>query len=164
MEFFCGIDQGITGGITVLDKGSEIIQSWVMPAFRRDDITEVDIKGVSDILCDFLAHTQTYFMLERPLKHAKSSQAHASMGRSYGRLSALLDLSGCRWKPIDPRAWQKALLGKKIPKGETKIRAVAKCLELWPSEDWRASARCKVEHLGKIDSALIAFHLLNTHK
>lgn len=41
-------------------------------------------------------------------------------------------------------------------KGDTKPRALAKALQLWPGETFLASERCRVPHDGMIDAALIA--------
>jgi hypothetical protein len=92
--------------------------------------------------------------VEEPNNSRTPSTAY-SVASSFHSLRALLDLWQLPWHRITPQVWQKAMFGK-VPKGETKSRALLCAKSIWSHRDFLASPRCKVPHDGLIDAALIA--------
>jgi len=96
--------------------------------------------------------------------HANKVATMKSMAMSAGKILAALEYCGLmdRTHLILSHTWQPVMLGK-VARGKTEQAAIAKVAELWPSVDFRRSARCKILDLGFIDAALIAeFGRLNS--
>ena len=148
---YIGIDNGISGGITVLSSQSLIISKMTMPTQKTRKGNEVDVMAVKLFLRNSSPDHFT-FVLEEP-GGSKSARAAASMAGSFGRLHALAVLIGYRFIRITPQAWQSDML--KCKAGDTKAAAKSLCHELWPDEDWLETPRCTTEHDGLHDSALI---------
>jgi len=89
--------------------------------------------------------------------HASSALAKKSMAMSAGKIIAALEYCGLmdRTHLILSHTWQPVMLGK-VARGKTEQAAIAKATELWPSVDFRRTARSKIPDLGFVDAALIA--------
>lgn len=150
---YIGIDNGLSGGIVAVN-GHEIIKSNIMPTRGKASGNEVD----AEILASFFDHfdrAEISAILETPGKFAKGVQAISSMWDSYGAIRAVLECLGIRHHRIPPQRWQKAIIPN-CAKGDTKPAALARARQLWPSENWLATARSTKPHEGMIDAALIA--------
>jgi hypothetical protein len=77
------------------------------------------------------------------------------MAGSFHAIRAVITSMRIPWHRITPQSWQKVMLPK-CKAGDTKPRALALAMALWPQESFLASPRCKVPHDGLIDAALIA--------
>jgi hypothetical protein len=124
-----------------------------MPTTRRKGKREIDVVAVEAWCRSFEGGFE--FAIEEPLKHAQTSQAMRSMGISFGKLLAIAELNEWPLHAVEVRDWQKKMLGKKVPKGKTKERALAVARELAPEESW-IPPRCRVPHDGVVDAFLIA--------
>lgn len=149
---YIGVDNGISGGLCLLSSLGQIIDKTSMPIQKTKKGNEVDIVGVKQFLRN-ASPDSFVFVLEEP-GGSKSARAAASMAGSFGRLHALAVLMGYKFIRTTPQAWQKEML--KCKAGDTKAAAKALCRSLWPKEDWRESERCKIDHDGIQDGALIA--------
>jgi hypothetical protein len=124
-----------------------------MPTLMRGKKREVDILAVREWCSSFA--DPFVFAPEEPLKHAKTSQAMRSMAISYGKLLALALLEDWELRPVEVLDWQRAVLGKKVPKGQSKAAALAVAKALCPEETW-VPAGCRTPHDGIVDAYLIA--------
>tara|TARA_Y100000996_G_scaffold140202_1_gene107038 strand:- start:64 stop:549 length:486 start_codon:yes stop_codon:yes gene_type:complete len=150
-----GIDNGLDGGlVSVAVHDGSVISKMVMPTKQRSGKREVDVIKVYDWIVDH--NTPFTLAIEEPLRHARSSQAVRSMALSFGKILGMAESRGWDVECVEVRNWQKALLGKFIPKGQTKSRALEVADELVPGECWRKSSRAKKPHDGLIDAFLIA--------
>ena len=149
-----GIDNGVSGGVTILSDYGDHIRSFTMPIQRARKGNEIDVVELWDSIMNTGEQPDRFtFAVEEP-GGSKSSKAATSMAGSFHAIRAMLELKGCRWHRVTPQEWQKAM----IPgaKGDTKPRALAKARQLWPNEKWLATDRCRTPHDGMIDAALIA--------
>lgn len=152
---YIGIDNGLNGGMVALSNHPGTpISMRVMPTIGKDNGNEVDAAKVWDFLNEFDRDSITV-ILETPGKHSPGVMALCSMWDSYGVIRGILASRGIRHYRIRPQAWQKAMLTG-CKKGDTKPAALAKAKQLWPSESFLDSPRCKNPHDGLIDAALIA--------
>lgn len=152
----CGIDNGVSGALTILSDNGALVAWTAMPIQRGRKGNEVDVAAVRDWLRTATGDRvrACEFVLEEP-GGSKSARAACSMAGSFHALRALLTLMVVRWYRITPQQWQRAVLpGAKA--GETKQRALEAARRLWPEETWLESARCRVAHDGAIDAALMA--------
>ncbi len=153
---YIGIDNGISGALVALsDHPGPPIGMITMPILRARKGNEIDpeavINWIDDVTGQCLANATV--IIEEPVG-SKSAKAAASMAGSFHALRATMVLNGIRWHRITPHEWQRAMLPG--AKGDTKPRALAKARQLWPSESFLASDRCRVPHDGMIDAALIS--------
>lgn len=159
-----GVDNGISGGLCVLcNWDCRVIEYYPMPVLSVGGKNEVDSVALTRLLRELHEQDTTMTVcVEEPLRHAKSSQAMRSMSISFGKTMGVCDALGLESYRIQVLDWQKAVLGKRIPKGKTKEFALAAAQKLWPKETWLASSRCKTPHDGIVDAALIAHHHLQS--
>ncbi len=153
---YIGIDNGLNGGLVALGENpGEIIDMIVMPTRGKSKGNEVDGRLISEWLRKIDGPDSITILLETPGKFAKGVQAISSMWDSYGTVRGIIEAFGYRHHRITPQSWQKAILiGCKA--GDTKPAALARARQIWPSQNWLRSERCKSPHDGLIDAALIA--------
>jgi hypothetical protein len=152
--FLVGIDNGVTGGLCILPDmtGGSPVAMIPMPVQVTKKGREVDVLAVREWLGAFGPWSMMRVIIEEP-GGSKSASAAASMAHSFGALRGAFAWGGIPVIRITPQRWQKDILGKCA---DTKAAALTKARELWPSETWLASARCRVANDGLVDSALIA--------
>ena len=153
---YVGIDNGISGAVTVLDNAGAIVAWAPMPVQRARKGNEVDVMALTKWL-NRLHHPvdeSTIYTIEEP-GGSKSARAASGMAGSFHAVRAVLTLRGARWDRVTPRAWQKVMLPG-CGKGETKARALEAARRLWPDEKWLRTDKCTTPHDGAIDAALIA--------
>lgn len=157
-----GIDNGLKGGLcAIANKDSRVIGYTQMFTEQIGSKEEIDVKRLLEWVSDHGAGPLTV-CIEEPLMHAKNSQAMRSMSISFGKIDGSLRAVGLTPHRIQVKDWQTEMLGKKVPKGQTKVFALRKANILWPEQNWLATARSRVAHDGIVDAALIAqYHLQN---
>jgi hypothetical protein len=154
---YIGIDNGLSGALVAISSSAGLapIKMTAMPTRGKAKGNEVDGAAVYEWLLDLdTAFDRMTIILETPGKHSPGVQALCSMWDSYGCIRGILECRGIRHHRITPQSWQKKMLPG-CAKGDTKQAALAKAKQLWPSESWLASPRCKTPHSGYIDAALI---------
>lgn len=153
---FIGIDNGLTGGLVALGENpGEILFKSVMPTRGKSKGNEVDGAAIVKWLQHNFNTREVTAVLETPGKHSPGVQALCSMWDSYGVIRGILESLEIRHHRITPQAWQKKMLvGCK--KGDTKPAALARVRQLWPHENFLATARSTKPHEGLIDAALIS--------
>ena len=179
-----GIDNGLTGGIAAISAHhGHLIAAYPMPTkirthrFSRTKKskrfgvttkttgpainTEIDAAAVVSIIKRVTDSKPCRIVIEECPEHAQQKSTMRSMGISYGILIGAIEAALPGYDLIVVRSgnsldsWQRAILGK-LDQGETKRAALAKAKQLWPSESWMETRRCKKAHSGMIDAALIA--------
>jgi hypothetical protein len=154
-----GLDNGVSGALCALSPtpGVGIIAMTTMPIQRARKGNEIDVVGVWQWLVQELQADRNRDRITAVLEEpggSKSARAATSMAGSFHALRALFQVQGIRFIRITPQQWQKPMLHCKA--GDTKPAALSLARQLWPTENWLASERCKVPHDGLVDSALIA--------
>jgi hypothetical protein len=157
------IDNGLKGALCAIrNTDSAVIGYTQMPVEQIGDKEEIDVKRLLAWVADYGSGPLTV-CIEEPLKHAKNSQAMRSMSISFGKIDGSLRAVGVTPKRVQVKDWQTAMLGKNVPKGQTKEFALRKAKILWPEQNWLATPRSRVPHDGVIDAALIAHYYLHSN-
>ena len=156
-DFYVGIDNGISGAVTVLNQEGSVVTSFTLPSTRVRSHNELDVRGFHKMMHErkLAPDTVQCVVIEAP-GGSQSAAAAAVMSGVFHALRAYLDLFQFRWERVTPQAWQKVLLGSNIPAGTTKELALDTARRLWPAESFLATDRSKVPHSGIVDAALIA--------
>jgi len=157
MSVYIGIDNGLTGALVALsDHPGPPIGMLAMPSVRHRNRNEVNIRAVHLWLSEVTGGnlSNATYVIEEPNNSRNASTAY-SVASSFHSLRGFFEAKMLSWHRITPQSWQKEMLGK-VPAGDTKPAALARCRQLWPAETWLASPRCSKPHEGLIDAALIA--------
>lgn len=166
-----GIDNGVSGAVVALSVHTgEILFKSSMPSrkhvrkgnpfgksksARTDKIeNEVDFSELVATFEKIDNWAKCIAIFEDCPDHAPSAASLRSMAHSAGVVCAALQDFGCPLIRIRPAEWQDKMLGK-VPKGKTKEYALRVAKELWPQENWFATARSSAVHTGMLDSAII---------
>lgn len=162
MQYFVGIDCGLSGGIVVLNDSGQITQSMVMPTVKMGKGNTVDIQSLVNWF-DELDTPEITMGVEDPGKHAASAMGLWSMTRSFTIIETLAVAYGIRYDTYLSQKWQKKFWSKpKMAKGkkyDTKSAALLAATKLWPTQDWTATERSSKAHDGLVDAALIAEYI-----
>lgn len=152
-----GIDNGLNGGIAVLDEDGVIQHLVCMPTSKIDGRNQVSL---SLIQAKMLVHeSESIVYIEKPVG-SKSLRAAISMADSFARVETVMAIA-TQDLPVRlaARTWQKALL--KGYKGDTKEKAWACFKDLFRGcEDMvmvtSKGNKSKNPHDGLVDAILIA--------
>ena len=156
-----GIDNGIRGGIAVLDENG-IGRVWKMP--MEPCGKRVYAWAIAHILNT--APGNSIVALELLPDHMDSAATMRSFAMNYGIIYAAAELSGLRVVevPCGNRldGWQRRLLGRQT-KGGNKTAAEALARKLWPDYPFPTlRPKGKALHDGIVDACLIAYDTLQT--
>lgn len=167
MIYFGGIDNGKSGGISIIDQSGVLVYSEPTPLAGRRGEKDYDYKKIADLFKSYMRVSggQFYVALENGSnsfapKNSKSSIAGTFF--SYGFYTGLLVILGAYVLPVAPKRWQSDLMGNVAP-GSTKKVAALICAELYPDADLRENDRCRVPHSGKVDSILLAHYAFKNY-
>lgn len=146
-----GIDPGLSGALAILHpKDGILLES--MPVIGN----ELDLKRLNEFLKDWAMDIRTAY-LEKV--HSMPKQGVAStfkFGRVYGALEALLVANAIPVIDVRPQVWMKTMHFGISPTLDTKARSRLAFAKRFPDVDARRSAKCRVDDIGMIESALIA--------
>lgn len=159
-----GVDPGLSGAAAVIGPQGDLLSVKMLPTHRIAGNERTFVESFSEMF--FLEfHTALWgghMFIEMVQNYGPSSSKKSilSSGIGWGMLAhaALVDPFLGSVTAVKPQDWQKTmLLG--VKGGDTKAKARAKCIELWPSFG-RWPTVSKGEHAGEIrdgaaDAALI---------
>ena len=149
----CGVDNGLDGGLVILD-GTKIVAREIMPTINvKDGKREYDSFNIIKIFQQF--KPEHVFIERAQAMPGQGVTSMFSIGLGHGILRGILAGLALPHSLVHPRAWQSAMF-RDLPKTDTKAMSAIVCGRLWPTEDWRASPRCKKAHDWLTDAALIA--------
>jgi crossover junction endodeoxyribonuclease RuvC len=150
----CGVDNGLDGGVVVMNSVGLIIAKLVMPTFTlKGSKRDFDLQGLRAFLTQHGPIGRAF--LERA--QAMPGQGVSSMfktGEGFGVNRGLLAGMQIPYTIVSPQTWQKVMFLGLPKEGKSTSRVV--CSRIWPKEDFKASERCHVAHDGLCDAALIA--------
>jgi len=148
------IDNGLDGGIVVMDKSGRIETIATIPTVKLPRGRRVD--GL--LLYSFLATQNKDFpvYIEKPVG-SKSVLAAKSMEATYRVIECVCELLNMEVIGVTARSWQKVLLDK----GDTKQMAAKAFAKIFPNDVDKFKVtglgnRSKNLHDGLVDAALIA--------
>ena len=152
MKKWLGIDPGKAGGLAVVDHDGTAC-AMPMPYVG----TMVDVAKVIEFARGEDGYPPTGVALERQQGgsfHGKriSPVTMFTMGVGYGQLIACLQVIGWRWTTVNPKAWQKVILG--APTSDKTV-GVEYCARVYPQLDL-APGKKRVADKGMSDATCIA--------
>jgi|WetSurMetagenome_2_1015567.scaffolds.fasta_scaffold292108_2 hypothetical protein len=161
MTYYCGIDNGLKGGIAIIDEKQDIIFKTPMYIISGKDGDYYDIPRIKSLLGKYPPDIK--IALERAFvklvkiggKWAASPKAMFTNGTNYGIIQGLLTGMGLSYEIIDPKIWQKKLF-EGMPHDDTKQASIMYCKRKYPNIDFRASERCINDHDGITDAVCLA--------
>lgn len=148
----CGVDPGKKGGAVILDSTGKIISKSTM--FIKN--TEFDPIAYSS----FLSNEQyrvNHIVIERVTAMPKNgvvSMFHFGMAFMFCQVVPMM--LQIPMTLVTPQVWQKVLHTGIDQKLDPKQRSLIAFQRLFPTEDLRATERCKNQHDGLIDAVLLA--------
>lgn len=147
-----GIDPGKSGGLSVCNDGvvTEVI---TMPTYEAPDGKDkIDFKAVANFITK---HAPNVVFIENV--HAMPGQGVTSMfnfGFSTGGLHGVCAALNVELKTVNPRTWQKTLMGDDKHEKEDTIKF---CQGKWPQLTFLPTPRSKKPHDGMADSTAISY-------
>lgn len=157
MILFVGIDNGLSGGIVVINEKQEVIQTHVMPVIKSESTT-FDIVAISKIFDNLKQLGYPIFVtLEkahvRPIQGIRSA---FTTGYCFGMFQGLLSAYGISYEVANPSIWMKKVFeGNNTTDKKASIQWV---LKKWPQGKWKQSERSTKYHDGLTDAAAIAYY------
>jgi crossover junction endodeoxyribonuclease RuvC len=154
---YIGIDPGLSGGIAYTNEKGYMV-SFPMPVLSIGGKKEIDIKTLT---IWFKNNSYACKMVGIEIQHAMPKQGVTSMfkiGKGYGILLGILNALNIPFAELRANEWQKEMF-KGQPKGNTKDLSKKIAQQLYPTLDFKATARCTNIHDGMTDACLIATYI-----
>jgi len=153
-----GIDNGLSGGVAVLDGQSKLLERRTMPVVEGKRGRELNVVALDTWMREVckkigVEPCDVKLTVEQP-GGSKSYRAAVSMAGCFHSLRAMADIGEWRMLTVTPQKWQKELL--MAAAGDTKPAALRLANKLWPEERWLENERCRTAHDGMVDAALLA--------
>lgn len=137
---FMGIDNGVSGGITILNESAGVILHIKTPVKNCLNYTKtkaffnrVDVLKMREAF--LYAGSDSFCMIERPLVNPGRFKATISAIRCLEATLILLEERGIPYSYIDSKEWQKALLPSGLKGDELKRAAEQVCKRWFPKID-----------------------------
>ena len=160
MVFYCGIDNGLNGGIVVINDKQEIVVKYIMPVIKGEK-TEFNFNEIANIfnyLNERFSPEGLFVCLEkahvRPVQGIRSA---FTTGLCLGMFQGVLASNGISYEVINPTVWMKKVF--EGHKTEDKKASVQWCQKKWPKEVWTSTERSKKIHDGLTDAACMAYYM-----
>lgn len=99
----------------------------------------------------FIEHSQAF-----PKMVGKSTVFNFGCG--FGILQGVVGALCLPYTLVKPREWQRLMHKGTDASAEPKARSLCAAYSLFPSQSWLATPKCKKDHDGMIDAALIAYY------
>jgi hypothetical protein len=138
---FCGIDNGVTGGITILSNSGFVIlhiktpvKSCLNYTKKKSFITRIDFQ---ELIKDMgvVYNDSPFCMIERPMVNPGRWAATVSALRCMEATEIILEELQIPYQWIDSKEWQKALLPSGLEKEQLKKAADEVAKRLFPKQD-----------------------------
>lgn len=156
---FVGIDNGLNGGIVVIDDCQVVLYKWVMPTIKVKGKNEYDVNEVVDIFVRLKSKhdSNIYVALEQAhVRPVSGKRACFTTGGGYYLIKGILSCLSISYEIVPPRKWQKELLSGLGT--DTKQASILYCKQKWPSVDWSPTERSTKAHDGLCDAGCLAIY------
>jgi hypothetical protein len=154
-NYYIGIDNGINGGIIVLDSKQNIISKHIMPVLGKTK-KEYDINVIKYLLDRY--NDNSLIILEKAQPQFRDGRKQAfKTGYGYGVLQGVLTALNISFQIVSPKIWQKKIF-EGLQSDDTKTASIMFCKRKWPKEDWTATERSTKYHDGLTDAACMAYY------
>ena len=159
-DMFIGIDPGLKGGVSVIDK-KQIYNIEDMPVIKnRMDVNYLYRKFM--ILKSL--HSCIVGIEKLMLRSHDGGVSIQTTAKNYGMLLGVLDLSGVEYIEIPARTWQKAFNYANRKAGANKAQNAQICIDLYPNIKKSLKGPRGGLKDCRCDSLLIATFLFMSHK
>jgi len=146
-----GIDPGKSGYIAVIkDRCAEDLDIFPIP--YKDNC--LDVKALYEM---FSSHQlfNTHFFIEDVVSFgAKSNTGQKTRFSDHGKIIAVLELLGAKYKVVHPNKWQAEILGK-VTRNESKVASIKHVKARFPYVNLQPG-RCTTDQDGIADACCIA--------
>ena len=153
---FIGADNGLQGGIAVVNNKEELLDVFPMPVIKGNKRTEYDMRAIIDKFKAIKAMDESVVaILEQA--HARPISGRTacfSTGMCYGIMRGILNALDISCVIVTPNRWMKQILAgtnQKDKKGSIKY-----CLNKYPAYSFKATERCTKYHDGCTDAVCLA--------
>lgn len=165
-NIFCGIDCGLDGGIVMIEQLSterncpltKIVGKYITPTIvGKKSKKEYNVPEMVGILrrCP---PENSFVILEFAQSMPKQGvSSSAKIGRGFGLWEGIIATLGIPYGIVHPRTWQKDML-KDVNKKDTKQASAIIAHRLFPTENFKATEKCKKDHSGLTDACLMAIY------
>jgi len=167
MKYYIGIDNGLSGGITVIDENQKIIKSIVMPVIKGKK-TEYDVNTIVGFFRGLdmdsqIDRTDMFVCLEKAhVRPISGKRACFMTGFGYGVMQGILESLCFSYEIVSPNEWMKDIL--KGMDTNDKKGSIMWCKRKYPNENWAATERSTKPHDGKTDSCALAVYCYRRNK
>jgi hypothetical protein len=138
VKIYLGIDNGMHGGIAVINETEEIVELYPMPIIKGEK-NEFDIIILSELFKEIFTKfitDEVHIFVEkahaRPISGVKQCFV---TGFGYGLIQALLVDNGMGFELIEPRRWQKEIF-KGLNIDNTKEASIMYCKRKYPTVEF----------------------------
>lgn len=152
---YIGIDNGLQGGIVVLNEKGNIVSTHFMPIIHLEK-TEYDVFIIVKLLKDI---NKTYpenkvFLEKAHVRPIQGIRAAFTTGYGLGMMQAILTSLNMGYEVVNPTVWMKTVFEGNYNKENKKYSTIFSQRK-WPETDWRLG---KNIHDGITDAACIAYY------
>jgi len=159
MKYYIGIDNGLSGGITVIDDNQKIVHSIVMPVIKGKK-TEYDTNKIVDFLRELeeaVSVDNLFVCLEKAhVRPVSGKRACFMTGFGYGLIQGVLQSLYISYEIVSPNEWMKDIL--KGLDNTDKKGSIMWAKRKYSNHHWPATERSKKPHDGKTDSCAMAVY------
>ena len=154
---YIGIDNGLDGGIVILNDQMKILYKCVMPVLGSSK-REYDMITIANVLRKYPG---AQVVLERAQPHFRDGKKQLfKTGHGFGIIQGILTALQLQYIIVAPKDWQKQVF-KGLNTDDTKLASALFCQQKWPTEDWRRSDKATKLHDGMTDAACMAYYGIN---
>ncbi len=154
---YLGIDNGLNGGIVLLNEDGIVIDTFNMPVLKMEK-TEYDIDGIFKILKTIQVsyeHAEVKVYLEKAhVRPVQGIRAAFTTGYGLGIMQGILTSLGLSYEIVNPTVWMKDVFEGNYSK-ENKKYSMIFAQRKWPHIDWKQGK--KNIHDGLTDAACIGY-------
>lgn len=165
IPIFVGIDNGLNGGIVVLDDAQVVLHKYVMPTIKLRGKKEFDVNSIVNIFMNLKGQYGKYIHVALEQAHVRpvsGKRACFTTGGGYYLMQGIMAALGISFEIVPPRKWQKELLSGLGT--DTKQASIMYCRQKWPHVKWTATDRCTKDHDGLCDAAALSVWAFRTNK
>jgi len=153
---FVGIDNGLNGGIAIINNAQSVMGKWIMPVIKGNK-TEYDVNRIVEILKEVTDKRTTFVMLEKAhVRPISGKRACFMNGFGYGLMQGILSSLGMSYEIVDPKVWQKELFEGVT--NDTKTASINFCKKKFPDIDLKATEKSSKDHDGIADALCMAVY------
>ena len=141
-KIFIGIDNGVTGGITILYESGKVLKHIKTPiknclnyTKKKAFMNRVAFQELKTILGNSTYYHDSFCMIERPMVNPMRWIASVSALRCLEATEIILEELQIPYQFIDSKEWQKALLPSELKGDQLKKAALDIGKRLFPKQD-----------------------------